>query len=153
MAPKKRKGRSGPIPDVHEKPSLYTTEAHFRLLREYGRNPLAQKISKREQEKLWELLCTTARVQFIPRELVEEEWKRYISGKSEHSGLAINGDIDPEFTTIAFSHHQRLTAGHTTRTTKLLDKILEIFARNHSTKDAFLDAVEFKCKRIADKVF
>ena len=51
-----------------KKPHSPVTEEHFRLLREYGRHPMTQQLSKREEIKLWELLCTTARVPIIKRE-------------------------------------------------------------------------------------
>lgn len=141
---RKRKPRKPLSPVSHE---------HFRLLKEYGRNPLTQQITKREGIKLWEMACGSARVPVIPREHVVEEWKKYITGQSKFSGIAINAEVDPQLTTVALTHNERLTAGHTTRTDKLFDKLLELFARCFPNRESFLNAVEFKCGVAANKVW
>ena len=129
------------------------TEEHFRLLKQYGRNPLSQQISKREAAKLWEMVCETGRVPHVKHDKVVEEWKRYITGQSRYSGIAINADIDPQLTTLAFTHQERLTAGHTTRTDKLLDKLLELFAKCFPSRESFLNSMEKKCLDTAKKTW
>lgn len=136
-----------------KRPTSPVTQEHFRLLVEFGRSPVAQDLSRREKKKMWEISCNSARVPFIEKDVVEEEWKKYITGQSRYSGIAVNADIDPQYTTIGIQHNRRLTAAHTTKTKSLLKKMLEIFARGHDSRDSFLSSCEFLCRSIADKVF
>lgn len=136
-----------------QRPTSPVTQEHFRLLVQFGRSQIAQDLSTREQEKMWQMSCQTARVPFIDKTTVEEEWKRYITGQSKFSGIAINADVDPNYTTVGIQHNRRLTAAHTTKTKALLKKMLEIFARGHGSRESFLTSVELMCRSIADKTF
>lgn len=144
---KKRRKRRGPGP-------ADPTNEHFRLLKEYGRHPLPKQLhTRREREALWQALCQSAKVPYIPREEVEEEWKRFVAGSSKHSALAMNADIDPEFTTVGVSHYNRLVASHTTRTKALLERMVQFFARCHPDRSAFLNSMEFLCQKVAQDTF
>jgi hypothetical protein len=142
---KRRRTRPGPPPQI--------SEAHFRLLREYGRNDLPNRISPREQKRLWEMMCQSAGLPIVERERVVEAWKTYIGGQSEHSNIAINGDIDPRFTTLGITYLGKLTAAHTTKTPALLKRVLKIFAKSFSSRAEFLDAAERMCRSVANAVF
>lgn len=143
-----RRRRSRPPP-----PPSAITVAHFNLLRAYGRNHLAKKVSKREAEKLWEIACNTAQIAYVPREQVEEEWKRYIAGQSNYSAIAINGDIDPKFVTLGITYVGVHHSSHTLRTMALLKRVLLIWARCFPNRSAFLSAAERLCQNIAKKIF
>lgn len=115
------------------------TEVHFRLLREFGRSRLRQKVDEEQRREMWRLVCQGASVPYIPHERVVEEWKAFISGESEHSSLALNGDIDPGFTTVGFTYRSALVAAHTTRTRALLRRILGIFRKCFGSDDEYLE--------------
>ena len=140
--------RRGPPP-----PQIQVTEAHFRLLRVFGRNPNAKNMRKKEQDQLWAMMCQGANLPPVDRELTIDAWKRYVSGQSTHSSIAINGDIDPNFTTLGVSYGGAITAAHTTRTSKLLERVIKIWAKSFPSRDAFLNAAQGLCTNIADKVF
>lgn len=145
MGKNRRRRRAPPQPQI--------TEAHFRLLQAYGRHPLPKRVSKREQRKVWELMCQSANLPHIDREEVVTAWKAFIGGQSEFSSIAINGDIDPNYTTLGVTYGGKLVAAHTTRTLALLRRVLLIFARSYPSRDAFLDAAEDLSKAIADRAF
>jgi hypothetical protein len=141
------------VPHPPHPPQAIVVEGHFRLLREYGRNPLPHRISDREQRELWRMMCQTAGLPHVERERVVEEWKRFIGGQSKQSSIAINGDIDPRYTTLGIAFHGKLSAAHTTKTSKLLERVMKIYARAYPNRDTFLDAAETLCRKIADRVF
>lgn len=131
------KQRSSPVVGVE----------HFELLHRFGRNRY-QKFAKSEKDHLWKLACEAARLPYLPWEEVLEHWKQFIAGQAEHSSLAINGDIDPHLVTVGVCHDKKLWGSHTTRTEKLLEKILEIYSRTFRTEAEFLDSIEKKCKSV-----
>lgn len=118
------------------------TEAHFRLLKEFGRNTLQQQLGDREREMMWSLSCRQGGVTVLPHEIVVDAWKDYVGGVSQRSGLAINGDIDPEHVTIGVTYDNLLTASHTARTRPLLSRLLQIWRRSFSTDEEFLLAAQ-----------
>ncbi len=118
------------------------TEPHLRLLKEFGKNTLTMRISDKDKEVMWDLASRQARVQHLPREVVVEAWKRYVGGVSIRSGLAVNGDIDPEFTTVGVTYDNVLTASHTTKTRSLIEKLLRIWRRSFDSEERFLEAAE-----------
>lgn len=118
------------------------TEAHFRLLKEFGRNTLQQKLGDREREMMWALSCRQGNVAVIPQEVVVDAWKDYVGGVSQRSGLAINGDINPEYVTVGVTFDNLLTASHTTRTRPLLDRLLKIWRQGFSSDEEFLEAAQ-----------
>lgn len=134
-------------------PPTPVTEGHFRLLRVFGRNPNAKNMRSKEQDQLWNMMCQGAGVAPIERELAIEAWRKFVSGQSSHSSLAINGDIDPNFTTIGVSFNGAITAAHTTKTKKLLERVAFIWAKSFPSRNAFLNAAQELCTRIADKTF
>ena len=140
-----RRRRRGPPPQI--------SEAHFRLLKEYGRNDLPGRINVQEQRRLWEMMCQSAGLPHADREQVVEAWKTFIGGQSEHSSIAINGDIDPSYTTLGITYLGRLIAAHTTKTPALLGRVMEIFARSFDSRADFLNAAERLCHKVTTKVF
>jgi hypothetical protein len=148
MGKRRRKAKAankGPPPAVDER--------HFRLLRAYGRHELPERISRREQEKLWEMMCQSAGVPFAPREEVEQAWKTYIAGQAEHSSVAINGDINPRYTTLGVAYHGKITAAHTIKTPALLKRVLLIWAKSFGNRTEFLNAAERMCKAVAAQIY
>jgi hypothetical protein len=117
------------------------TEVHFRLLREFGRSKLREKIAENERREMWRLVCQGAGVPYVPHEKVVEEWKNFISGESEKSSLALNGDIDPNLTTVGFTYRGALVAAHTTRTKALLRRLMTILRKCFSSDDEYLESV------------
>ena len=99
------------------------------------------------------MMCQTAHLALVPREEVEEAWKKYVGGQSEHSSIAINGDIDPNFTTLGITYLGKLTSAHTTKTPALLKRVLLIWSKSFTDRIEFLNAAERLCKSIANKTF
>lgn len=128
-------------------------EEHFRLLREYGRSPIVEKMSTKEREVFWATLCNSAMLPPVDHKLVVEEWKRYITGTSNESGVALNNDIDPTMCAIGVSYRKKLTASHTTRTTSLLDRLIALYAKCFPNREAFLDDMQKRTTKIANKFF
>lgn len=127
---------------VDEATKRLVTEAHFRLLKEFGRNTLQQRLSDRERAMLWQISCKQAHVPLIPQDVVIEAWKEYVGGVSRRSGIAINGDVDPEYTTVGVTFDNLLTAAHTTKTKSLLVRLLRIWRRAFDSEADFLEAAE-----------
>jgi len=121
---------------------------HFELLHRFGRNKYQKSASKIEKDNLWKMSCEAARLPHVPWEQVLEHWKQFLAGQAEHSSLAINGDVDPHLVTVGVCHDKKLWGSHTTRTEKLLEKILEIYSRTFKTPEEFFDSMEKKCKSI-----
>jgi hypothetical protein len=102
---------------------------------------------------MWEMACQSAGLPVVPRDAVIGYWKQYIGGQSRHSSIAINGDIDPKYTTLGIAWEGKLTAAHTTRTTSLLERVLIIFAKCFSSRAEFLDAMEKVSNKVSNKIF
>jgi len=119
----------------------------------FGRNPRAKNMRKKEQDQLWDMMCQGANLPPVDRELTIDAWKQYVSGQSKHSSIAINGDIDPNFTTLGVSYAGTITAAHTTRTKKLLERVTTIWAKGFRSRNDFLNAAQELCTMVADKVY
>jgi hypothetical protein len=133
--------------------SVRVSQEHFRLLQEFGRNELQRRVSDTQREQMWEFACQSARLPVIQRKVVIEHWKIFIGGISNRSGIAINGDVDPKYTTIGITWENHIYAAHTTKTTSILKRVLEIFAKTFSDRETFLSAAEQLCRQTADRAF
>ncbi len=117
------------------------TEKHFELLKNFGRAQLQKQLPDKEKEMLWVMSCRTARIAELPLELVVDVWKEFIGGLSKRSGIAINGEYDPQFTAVGVTYDKVLVAAHTTRTPALLERVLRIWRRVFSSDDEFMESV------------
>lgn len=138
---------------VSRAPPTQITEAHFRLLREFGRNTLQKKAKERHREELWRLSCQSGQVSYVLRSDVIEAWKKYVGGLSAHSGIAINGDVDPVYTTLGVTFRGLITSAHTTKTLSLLGRVLRIYAKTFDSREAFMTGAQALCVRVADKIW
>lgn len=134
-------------------PSTQITEAHFRLLREFGRNPMQKRATDRHRKDLWRMGCQSAQMPYVPRDKVIEAWKKYVGGLSAHSGIAINGDVDPAYTTLGVTFRGLITSAHTTKTVSLLRRVMMIYAKTFDSRATFLAAAESLCGKVADKAW
>ena len=141
------------MPKQRRRPQTQITEAHFRLLREFGRNPLQKKANEGHRKDLWRMACQSAHVIFVPREVVIEAWKKYVGGLSAHSGIAINGDVDPQYTTLGVTFGGLITSAHTTKTVSLLRRVMMIYAKTFDSRESFLVGAESLCRKVADKAW
>jgi hypothetical protein len=114
---------------------------HFKLLRTFGRNMKAQQLEDPMKDRLWQLACKTASLPVVPQEEVVKAWRLLVQGESTDSDLAINGDVDPEFTSIAVTYKKRMVASHTTHTDRLLLKLLSIYCRKFNGPAEFEQAL------------
>lgn len=121
------------------------TAAHFDLLKQFGRSSMQKKATARMREELWTMCCHGAKLPVVPLEDCKAAWKDYITGESRYSGLAVNGDIDPNYVSVGFTYQRRTTAAHTTRTEALLKRLLKIYRRTFRDHDAFLRRMETLC--------
>lgn len=119
---------------------------HFKLLQIFGRDGKQKKASPEVRATIWKMMCQGAGIPAIDHSKVVEEWKNYIAGESEHSGIAINGDIDPQFVSIGITYKKKITSAHTTPTASLLRRILGIYARAFPNKEQFLEQMESMCR-------
>lgn len=85
--------------------------------------------------------------------VVVAQWKLFVGGVSKRSGIAMNGDIDPFYTTLGVTWDGNIYAAHTTKTSSLLKRVTGIFAKSFKTREAFLNAIEKISKMTADRVF
>ncbi len=129
------------------------TGAHFQLLQSFGRSALQRKSRDKDRRKLWALACQSAGLPVIPRDEVIDAWKKYVGGLSEHSSIAINGDIDPNYTTLGVTYRGRITAAHTTKTLSLLRRVIGIFARTFDSREDFLNGAEALSQKTADRIW
>lgn len=120
---------------------LKVTKAHFDLLKNFGRSAVQQNLSDKDKETLWRLSCQTARIAYVPLETAVSVWKDFIGGESSRSSLAINGDIDPNYTTLGVTFDRLLVATHTTTTRALLERVLKIWRRGFSSDEDFMESV------------
>jgi len=122
---------------------------HFRLLRTFGRNELQRKASDSQREEFWRMICQSAPgVHYVPHEQVVSAWKEFITGNSQESGLAINGDIDSNYVSVGVTYHRKMAAAHTTRMKPLLNRLLRIYLQAFQNKAEFLNAMEEICKEV-----
>jgi hypothetical protein len=117
------------------------TKAHFDLLKNFGRSAVQQNLADKDKDTLWRLSCQTARIAHVPLDTVVLVWKDFIGGESSRSGLAINGDIDPNYTTLGVTFDRLLVATHTTTTRALLERVLKIWRRGFSSDEDFMESV------------
>lgn len=117
------------------------TQAHFELLRNFGRWKLREKMSEEHERTTWEVACRTARLPVVSREEVVDAWRTFVTGESDRSSLAVNGDVDPNFVSIGVAWDGKLVAAHTTRTRALLRRVLSIFRRVSFSDEEYLEAV------------
>jgi hypothetical protein len=117
------------------------TKAHFDLLKNFGRSAVQQNLADKDKETLWRLSCQTARIVHVPLDTVILVWKDFIGGESSRSSIAINGDIDPNYTTIGVTFDRLLVATHTTTTRALLERVLKIWRRGFSSDEDFMESV------------
>jgi hypothetical protein len=139
------------MPTNSRRPKPTILIEHFRLLERFGKSKVQKTVDDKTKEQLWVTVCSTAGVPTIPLADVIEEWKQYISGQSDHSGIVISGSVDPEYTSIGVCYDRKITAAHTTRTITLLTKLLHIFRGTFKNKEAFLAEMEGLCKKISEE--
>jgi hypothetical protein len=127
------------------------TLEHFRLLQTFGRNPLQKKANDAQREEFWRMICDSApRVEYVPHDQVVTAWREFITANAQESGLAINGDIDPNYVSIGVTYKRKMAAAHTTRTRPLLKRLLQIYMGAFDNRAAFLDQMEELCKEVAN---
>ena len=126
-------------------------EPHFRLLRQFGKNPVQKKADEEMREKLWHMCCQGGRVPYVPHGEVITAWKRFIAGESHYSGIAINGDVDPGYVSLAITFERRVVAAHTTKTPALIKRLLKIHSQTFESPEEFLEAMEKVCKRTVNR--
>jgi len=119
---------------------------HFYLLRQFGKNPMQKNADPQTREQLWMMCCQGANVPYVVHAQVVEEWKRFIAANAQYSGLAVNGDVNPQFLSIAVTYKKRMVAAHTTKTESLLKRILQIYSKTFKTPDEFLEKMEVMCR-------
>lgn len=129
------------------------TEAHFRLLKVFGRNPKTKTMKKKEQDQLWLMMCQSAGVPMVEREVTIHVWKDFVKGESKHSSIVINGDIDPNLTTLGVAFKGKISSAHTTKTKSLVGRVIQIWARSFSSRTDFLNAAQELCTQVASRVF
>lgn len=114
---------------------------------------MIDRMHSTEKKKLWEMLCTSARLPVVDHAIVVDEWKKYVGGVSNYSGVALNNDIDPNMTSIGVSFHKKLTASHTTKTTALLDRLIKMYTKCFGSREEFLNQMQARTIKIANKVY
>jgi|GEM_PF-4855593 len=124
-----------------------TTQRHFALLKNFGRATLQKKLPDKEKELLWGLSCRTGKVAELPLELVVDVWKEFVGGLSKRSGIAVNGEYDPQYTAIGVTYDRMLVAAHTTTTRALLERVLRIWRRTFASDGDFMESVRVIAER------
>lgn len=127
-----------PIPQ----PAGLVGRTHFRLLREFGRNPLSKSGTKEEQETIWQMVCQSARVAYVPRDQVVEIWRQFVQGESERSGIAMAPGPDPAYVTVGVCFDKKVVASHTLPLDRFLVTLLRLFAKRYKDVEAYGNAME-----------
>jgi hypothetical protein len=81
----------------------------------------------------------------VPHAIVVDAWRRFATGTSDRSGVAIASDVDPQFVSIGITYDKKLFAGHTTSTRNTLNRLVRIFSRCFPDKEAFLAEMHKIC--------
>lgn len=120
---------------------------YFRVLQQFGRNDVGRRLKGRAREALWRQALGFARLPYIPLKEVHASWLVFVEGSSSHSGLVVNGDIDPSYVSVGVTYHGVIGEAHTTKITALLKKLLAIYARRFRDPETFYRAVLDLCPK------
>lgn len=120
---------------------------YFRTLKEFGRNGTARRLQGRRREFMWREALRYAGVPYVPFQEVYDSWRVFIEGSSAHSGVALNGDHDPDYVSVGVTYHGVVTAAHTTKTASMLRRLLEIYSWKFGTPEEFYFAVMDLCPK------
>jgi hypothetical protein len=108
------------------------------LLRQFGRSDFQRQLSTRQREEFWKETCTKGHVQHVPLETVTAAWRSFVAGQSQHSGLAINSEVDPGYVSVGVTYNRRIQAAHTAPARSLLKRLLQLYRRGFPDEELFL---------------
>jgi len=119
---------------------------HLSLLRQFGRSRFQRTLAPAQREEFWRETCKKGQIPHVPLAAVTEAWRRFVAGQSEHSGLALNGEIDPSFVSVGVTYHRRIQAAHTAPARSLLKHLLLLYRQAFKDEELFLLEVLDLCR-------